>query len=143
MNRLILLMSVSQLLLSDIVAQTSQQDARLGGKVYLSYRNPATSATGKKYISNFKVILIKKTSSTVVSRITANKKNFCSNNRSLFQQYGAKVAYTNADGYFEFRGLLKQTNYILIFCDREIKISEVSTGNRNTTYGIGEKLIKL
>jgi hypothetical protein len=143
MNRLFLLISVSQFLLSNILAQTSQQDARLGGKVYVTYRNPGASTLGKKYISNFKVILIKKTSSTVVSTITANKKNFCSNDRTLFQRYGAKVAYTNADGYFEFRGLMKQTNYILIFCDRDIKLSEVSTGNRNTTYGIGEKIIKL
>jgi len=143
MNRLFFLISLSQLLLSNILAQSSQQEARLGGKVYLTYRNPGVTTLGKKYISNFKVILIKKTSSTVVSSITASKRSFCSNDRTLFQRYGAKVAYTNADGYFEFRGLLKQTNYILIFCDRDIKISEVSTGNRNTTYGIGEKLIRL
>jgi len=141
MNILFFLISFSQALYADICAQPNQQDVRLGGKIYVSYI--AASRSQKKYITDFKVILIPKNSSTQLSAIERNKRNFCSNNRTLFQSYKARVAYTNADGYFEFRELQRQANYILIFCDHDIQLSPVSTGNRNVTYSIGEKRIRL
>jgi hypothetical protein len=137
-------------LLAGASAQSSQHDVRLGGKVYMSYSVPTSQSAAqstslrlsKRYIADFKVIAIKKTAATNVSDIKAHKKNFCANDRSFFNRYHAMVAYSNSDGYFEFRGLVQQSSYILIFCDRDIQLSEAATMNRSATYSIGEKLIK-
>jgi len=126
---------------------SAQQDVRLSGRVYISYRVPtsqsASLSLSKRYISDFKIIAIRKTTATSVSDIRANKKRFCANDRALFSRYHAMVAYSNLDGYFEFKGLAPQSSYILIFCDRDIQLSDVTTMNRSATYSIGEKLIRL
>jgi hypothetical protein len=126
-----------------------QPTVKFGGKVYIHFTSASPSGgkgatvNVKKYLSDVKVILVQRYYAGEVTAIERAKKSFCNNDRRLLAQYQAKVVYTNSNGYFEFSGLQRQTNYVLIFCDREMQISEVSTGSRYATYVIRDKLIKL
>jgi hypothetical protein len=145
MRKLLLLTSIELFLLFDLKAQ---QDIRISGKVFVSYKMAARINTqqvkvSKKYISDFKVLAIKKTGTTNITEITNNKKSFCANDQNLFRRFGVRVAYSNNDGYFEIKGLQPQTGYILIYCDHDIQISEVMTGSVSATYSIGERSIRL
>lgn len=124
-----------------------QRDVRLGGKVFINYNSVAGKTSFvrlmKRYMPHFKVILIQQYFTTEEIITDKNKRSFCANDKKLFEKYKARISYTNADGYFEFRGLQRQANYILIFCERTIQVTEVQTGNSYVTYGIKEKLIKL
>jgi hypothetical protein len=144
MFKVLFFMCTAAFFLTSVSAQTT---ARLSGRVYMTYRVPMSQSGAisltKRYISDFKVIAIPKNSATNIEDIKAHKKNFCANDYNFFKRYHAMVAYSNLDGYFEFKGISQQASYILIFCDRDIQISEVATMNRTATYTIGEKLIRL
>jgi hypothetical protein len=148
MYLIIFLLSTIQLVPASSFTNNKQQDARLGGKVFINYLMPANKGAsgvivGKKYFSDFKVLLIPKTVTVNTSMITINKGSFCANDGALFKRYNVKVAYSNVDGYFEFRGLRPNTHYILIFCDRDVQVSESVTGDKEATFSIGEKQVKL
>ena len=127
-------------------ATNAQQGPSISGKVFIGYKtavNNKSSTISKKYLSDFKVLAIPKTGTTNIKEITNYRKNFCANDKSLFSRYRVKAAYTNYEGYFEIKGLLPNQEYILIYCDSDIQVSEVRTGNANVNYSIGQRSIRL
>lgn len=128
-------------------ASAQVRDVRIAGRVFL--HNPKyntiqnTKRVYTKYVSDFKVILIQLYYPTEITEIEKNKARICANEGSLLKKYRAKIYYSNNEGYYEFKGLQRQADYLLIFCDRKIQISQVQTGNSYTTYGINDKAVTL
>lgn len=122
-------------------------DVIISGKVYLNYSNSnieqKISKTYVKYLSDFKVMLIQLYFPAEAYSIGAQKTKICSNDKLLLRKYKIMVSYTDKEGKYEFRGLNRQANYLLIFCDRKIQISQVQTGNKYITYSLRDKLVVL
>jgi hypothetical protein len=143
--KLILTMLAVSVMINFAAAQNT--GTKISGKVFLNYSKTSVLGEGvkrnTKYLSDFKVLLIQFYFATEVAEIEAQKRKICGNDKGLFSKYKVIVAYTDKDGSYEFKGLQRQANYVLIFCDRNIQISKVQTGSKYSIYTIRDKAVIL
>ena len=127
-----------------VTAQTNT--VKVAGKVYYRFTvsgGGSRTTSYNQYPADVKVILIQSQFTGDIVYIKERKRLFCSNDKELIERFRASITYTKQGGSYEFSGLQRNTTYFLIFCDKNIQISEISTGNRITTYRLRDKQVVL
>ena len=140
------------LLLLSSGAHAQNTAVRITGKVFTTYNyavnktqrtQTGISKTGTEYVSDVKVLLIKVSNARNQQQFFENnRQKFCNNDRAIYRTYTPKIAYTDRNGVYEFTGLARKAQYILIFCDKKIQLSAVFTASRSTiTYTVKDREI--
>ena len=127
-----------------VTAQTNT--VKVAGKVYYRFTvsgGGSRTTSYNQYPADVKVILIQSQFTGDIVYIKERKRSFCSNDKDLIERFRARITYTKQGGSYEFSGLQRNTTYFLIFCDKNIQISEISTGNKITTYRLRDKQVVL
>lgn len=131
----------------------AQRNIKIAGRVYHEsvYQSPAQqkmpgrTLVKKTYPADFKVVLFKAGSLTVDQQYAkVNKQKIRDNDPSFLERFSPQIAYTNQDGSYEFKGLIPNADYILVFCDTQMQMSVISTKSKtNVTYTVKDKKVTL
>jgi hypothetical protein len=128
------------------ISEGQNSATKIAGRVYVQYSKPTTQqkvAVYSKYITEIKVILVPSLTKGDVIQIKNNMKLFCGNDRQAIQRFNARIVYTDRNGNFEFSGVRTGTTYFVMFCDKQMQMSEITTGNKPITYRIMDKEVYL
>lgn len=135
------------LMLCSLISLTQTADVRIKGRVYLTYitTSKEIQMSRNNYLSDFKVMLVRiNGKDTDIKSVETNKQKFCSNDQKIFSTYPANVVYTNNEGIYEFKNLQPSSYYMLIFCDKKIQVSLISTeAKKKITYEVKDKKLVL